>query len=272
MKPPSRKSMLIVLASVLLAGALSQHPYLEWRVALIGLKLAGDSGQVRLELVQEGEPCPALWVTPLGKIWGRLADEPLLEALFHEQSVARIYQNEYVGISHGDVVLDVGGHLGTFTLSALASGASLVVAFEPEPTNIVCYRRSFAEGIRAGRVILIEAAAWHEPATLKFTPPPVINTGLGKVDEASKLLVDAIAIDSVVESLDLDRLDFIKMDIEGSERHALAGAREAVAHFKPRMALSIYHLEGDSEEVTRLALEAHPEYAVVQENGFAYFW
>ena len=277
-----RTAVILLLAILLLGAALGMHPYARWRIALISLKIGGRSGlswsqvfsglkgdrgewlgttriflgvrglvsgRVRLEFVQEGGACRALWDTPQGRIWGRATDGPVLEAQFHEQSVAKIYQNDYVDVSPGDVVFDIGSHLGTFTRSALSSGASLVVAFEPEPTNIACFKRSFEEEIRARRMILIEAAAWDEPGTLTFATPPIVNTATGKVDEAGELLVEAVTIDSVVERLHLDRLDFIKMDIEGAEQRALAGARGLLTRFKPRMALSIYHKPEDSEQI-----------------------
>ena len=258
MKLLKQRPVVILFAILLLSAALGMHPYAHWRIALIGLKIGGQSGfswsevfsglkgdpgewlgttriflgvrglvsgRVKLGFVQEGGLCPAFWNTPQGGISGRVTDGPVLEAQLHEQSVAKIYQNGYVGVSPGDVVLDIGSHLGTFTRSALSSGASLVVAFEPEPTNIACFKRSFEDEIVARRVILIEAAAWDEPGTLTFASPPILNTATGKVDEAGELLVEAVTIDSVAERLHFDRLDFIKMDIEGAEQRALAGAR-----------------------------------------------
>ena len=61
----------------------------------------------------------------------------------------------------GDVVIDVGADLGTFTRIALQRGARLVIAVEPDPVNAACFLRAFAKEIADGRVRLVEAAAWH---------------------------------------------------------------------------------------------------------------
>ena len=99
-----------------------------------------------------------LWDTPIGGIWGRSTDETLLRYLLGEQRNRGVYLNDFVNVADGDVVFDVGSHLGTFTRAALDRGARVVVAFEPEPTNIACFEKTFARDLAEGRVILVEAA------------------------------------------------------------------------------------------------------------------
>lgn len=49
------------------------------------------------------------------------------------------------------------------------------------------------------------------------------------------------AIDQTVESLGLDKCDFIKMDIEGAELDALKGAEKTIRKFRPKLAICSYH-------------------------------
>jgi len=49
----------------------------------------------------------------------------------------------------------------------------------------------------------------------------------------------------MVQELGLSKVDFIKMDIEGSERRALLGARQTIQRYHPRMAICVYHLPDD---------------------------
>ena len=73
-------------------------------------------------------------------------------------------------------------------------------------------------------------------------------------------------------SIGLDRVDFIKMDIEGAERHAVAGARQTIARFAPRMALSVYHRPDDPEVIRELVLSARPTYQMKDAEAYMYFY
>jgi len=48
-----------------------------------------------------------------------------------------------------------------------------------------------------------------------------------------------------VAELKLDRVDYIKMDIEGAEARALAGSRDTIAAYHPRLSIAAEHIPGD---------------------------
>jgi hypothetical protein len=67
-------------------------------------------------------------------------------------------------------------------------------------------------------------------------------------------------IDTLVSELKLPRVDFIKMDIEGAEQEALRGARQTLARYRPRLAISAYHKREDPLEIPALVRSARPDY------------
>jgi FkbM family methyltransferase len=218
-------------------------------------------------------PCPVLWQTPLGRFWGTERDGRELDLLTLEQAVGDIYEQREVTVHDSDLVIDVGAHLGTFTRIALRRGAREVVAVEPDPVNAVCFARTFASEIADRRVRLVQAAAWHSPGSLEFEVGTASQTGHIAASPAGRTVtVRAMTLDGLVDELRLGRVDFIKMDIEGAERHALTGARRLLAAHKPRLAICIYHAPDDPVVVPRAVLDANNTYQTFTRHGFqAYF-
>ena len=301
-----RRALLLALTILLFVGAgavfavrhtasLRTRYELDTRLWFLQLKLRGDVPQVSwnealrrvgpgwtkrerfdvARVVDRGAaPCPAYWETPLGRFWGSDRDGRELDLLTLEQAAGDIYEQRQVSVRANDVVVDVGAHLGTFTRIALARGARRVIAVEPDPVNAACFARTFAPEIADGRVTLVVAAAWHSPGSLTFELGNSTQTGhVTDSESARAVAVRAVTLDEVVQELKLDRVDFIKMDIEGAERHALAGARTLLAAHKPRLAICIYHAPDDPEAVPRAVFAANDSYETFTRDGFqAYFY
>jgi hypothetical protein len=67
-------------------------------------------------------------------------------------------------------------------------------------------------------------------------------------------------IDKMVSELKLDRVDFVKMDIEGAEPNALRGGRGTLAKYHPRLAMSVYHEPDHPVVVPQIIREAWSGY------------
>jgi FkbM family methyltransferase len=230
------------------------------------------SGKVRPKQRLDDSPFPYIYDTPLGDFRGRLQDGWLIEILLREQMEECIYDHPAVRIRSGDVVLDCGGHIGTFARFALERGARQVVSIEPDKSNAACYRMNLEQEIGAGRAVVVEAGLWDQPGSLRFTPDEKGNSGSGLVSQAGKLEIRTATIDSVVEELGLDRVDFIKMDIEGAERRALAGGAAVLGRWAPRMAICTYHGEGDAQAIREVVRSARPTYQSTARDSQTYFY
>ena len=212
-------------------------------------------------------PSCVRWRTPLGEFLGPESAEDSLELQIREQLIDRVYLNRWIDIGPGDVVLDVGSHLGTFARAALDRGAETVVAIEPNPSNLACLRRTFASEIAAGRVHLVPAAAWREAGFLTFAG----DGSTGRISYEGSLEVEARTLDSIVEELRLDRVDLIKMDIEGAELDALYGAEKIIASNTPKMSIAVYHQPNHREDVPSWVREVTDAYRLRLTSDFAYF-
>ncbi|MBI4905612.1 MAG: FkbM family methyltransferase [Acidobacteria bacterium] len=199
-----------------------------------------------------------LYDTPDGKYWIPKGSKWVLPFNLAEQA-RDIYGWDGHGVKAGDVVLDCGANVGVYTRAALKAGAKLVVAIEPAPENVETLRRNFAEEIAAGRVIVYPKGVWDKDDFLEMHIDPsnsaadsfVINKeGWGKVEK-----VPLTTIDKLVAELKIDKVTFIKMDIEGAEPNALHGAMATLKKDHPRMALSAYHQPDHPVTIPRIVLQ-----------------
>jgi FkbM family methyltransferase len=202
-----------------------------------------------------------LWDTPKGRIWTSKGDK-ILPFLLAEQEM-RIYGVGDRAVHPGDVVLDCGANIGMFTKTALASGASLVVAIEPAPDTLECLRRNFAQEISQRRVIVYPKGVWDHDDFLNLAVDEH-NAGSNSVvldlDRPKSVRVPLTTIDEMVAELKLERVDFIKMDIEGAEKPALKGARVTLNRFRPRMSISAEHLPDDAQAIPAVVKSLQPSY------------
>jgi FkbM family methyltransferase len=152
-------------------------------------------------------------------------------------------------LRRGDIVLDCGAHVGTYTSRALELGAAKVVAIEPDPLNLECLRRNFGAEIAAGRVVVYPKGVWSSETTLEFRESDD-NSGMNSAvlpRDGAVIRIPVTTIDRLVRELNLARVDFIKMDIEGAEREALKGAAATLRSFHPRLALDSNHRSDDMQ-------------------------
>ncbi|MGD0096250.1 MAG: FkbM family methyltransferase [Terracidiphilus sp.] len=191
--------------------------------------------------------------TPLGPIYWDSRNRPFLGLLVLEQ-LCEPYENGSVGIHNGDIVLDLGAHVGTFTRFALRRGAARVIAVEAEPTHAELLRQTFAKEIKEGVVTVVASAVWRNEDGVHFH-----SDGVGsKISDSGSLCVPTITVDKIVTQLGLERVDFIKADIEGAERHAIVGAAKTIERFAPRMAFCIYHFVDDPRVIPETVMSIRP--------------
>ena len=71
-------------------------------------------------------------------------------------------------------------------------------------------------------------------------------------------------LDDFIKEKGLKKVDFIKIDVEGSERYLLEGAEKTIKRFKPKIAVCTYHLKDDPEVIERILRTFVPEYKVIK--------
>lgn len=161
----------------------------------------------------------------------------------NEIMTEKAYESLTVKIEPGDIVLDGGAYLGIFTYYALECGARKVIAFEPHKRKFNLLQEAIKENGLVKQVKLYNKALWSVSNLYKrflvYNRSPMVSK-LSDPDEKHTYKIVTTAID------DLDfRLDFIKLDVEGAELAAIAGARNVLQFCRPKLAVCLYHKKDD---------------------------
>jgi len=159
----------------------------------------------------------------------------------------------------GDIVVDVGAYIGTYTLMAAmkVGKKGLVIAIEPDLENF----RSLLLNIylnNVRNVIPIRAAVADVDGNITFfVSKEKTGSSVIRIPEEikSKITVPAVKLDTIVSKLALPRIDWLKIDVEGAEALVLKGTSKTL------------------EVTRRLIIEVWPEnrkeiYGILRQQGF----
>lgn len=160
-----------------------------------------------------------------------------------------------VEVRAGDVVIDAGACFGdTAVYFAKTAGKDgRVYAFDPLPAHQAVIGLNVAQNEVEDRVIAVPLAVSDRTAVT--APQEAVGQQRSLLAQPGFSLRSAAtdipmtSIDDFVREHDVRRVDFIKMDIEGSELAALIGAQKVIGQFRPRLAISLYHRPGDFFEI-----------------------
>lgn len=146
---------------------------------------------------------------------------------------------DLIALRPDEVFVDCGAFDGDTLRQFLAASHGTFakyIAYEPDPGNFVKLAEVVAGQPAAvrERIEMTRAATAMKDGTVRFSSGAGPSSHIGEGD----LEVDAVALDS---HLGADRPTFIKMDIEGAEPEAIAGAARNIRDHAPILAISCYH-------------------------------
>jgi FkbM family methyltransferase len=132
----------------------------------------------------------------------------------------------------GDTIVDVGAGTGWETLlfSRSVGMSGRVISIEAHPRVFRCLSKMRAEN-RLENVTLVQAAVADQEGEVQLSDSPEHEAN-SIIGVASGIRVACTTLDYIFRSLELSRVDFLKMNIEGAERLALSGMGEMVRKTK----------------------------------------
>jgi len=184
--------------------------------------------------------------------------------VFHENS--HRFDTNGTALLENDVVVDIGCCEGYFAMLAIEHGASKVYCFEPGRSTGNCLKQTFNREIGIGQVDILPMLLGDSSGYYNFQEDPVDPTTgsllpeTGDARHEDSYQVEMTTLDLFCTSRHLEKLDYIKMDVEGAEPQVISGAKETIHRFAPRMAIAVYHSPVHAQQLQAMIAGINPNY------------
>jgi FkbM family methyltransferase len=189
--------------------------------------------------------------------WHDVKNFDLMPIYFNSMSEPTKTINAYVElseISEGSVVIDLGAYsaLTSIIFDQRVGQTGLVVAIEADRENyLTCVKNSsLYEKITKKKIHLVNAAIWRDTNGIIFSSEGTMGSSVVDIignDRAENIFVNTVTLMSLANDFKLERVDFIKCDIEGAESVAL-NAPDFFNKYKPRIVIECHIVDGVSTE------------------------
>lgn len=142
---------------------------------------------------------------------------PIVCEIFYD----KVYERDYVKVSNGDVVVDIGANYGVFSLYAQQFNPSKVYAVEPikstfkcmsknlEEYGVVCVNKAISntDGFEVFAITDVNGNNFSIKNSEGYHPSQMIN----------EEIVETVDINTFINDYNIEKIDFLKVDCEGGE-------------------------------------------------------
>lgn len=159
-------------------------------------------------------------------------------------------------LSYGDIVIDIGGCEGYFSHKCL-NIAQKIYIFEPVPRFAEALRKTFFRETENNKVNILKIALSDQSGLSNFYISKSCPSG-GTLEELSNqksennfssIKVRKDTLDKFSDKYNIDKIDLVKIDVEGSELAVLHGMKNIIKYKKPKMLICTYHYPSQFREV-----------------------
>jgi len=161
------------------------------------------------------------------------------------------------------VVFDVGANLGYFSMIAgrLVGEGGRIICVEPDPRVVEVLRKNVGvNGLKHATVV--QAAAYNSSGEVSLGCAPATSwSGIYYERPMKRITVRALTLDSLCARLGLDRVDFVKIDVEGAESVVIKGMSEILVRYRPQILLELHGNYSGSQ--------VHPAVELLRESQYA---
>jgi FkbM family methyltransferase len=168
-----------------------------------------------------------------------------------------IYKMKYVYPEKGDFIFDIGAYVGdTAAFFAHYIGENgKIYSFEPIKANYDKLKENIVENSLENIVIPINSGCGKKTELMGAISVTDGAPWSFLTEENGSESVNVMAIDDFITSNNIEKVDYIKMDVEGYERDVILGAKQSIKKYRPKMAICLYHKTEDLFDLPLLVKE-----------------
>ncbi|GAB6039353.1 hypothetical protein JCM17961_00260 [Endothiovibrio diazotrophicus] len=172
---------------------------------------------------------------------------------------AELYEMEFIRAKEGDVVFDAGAYRGDTAVyfADLVGPSGRVHAFEPTSESYAMLRRTIDRNGLSERVTAVNSAVGEYDGEVAMAAS-ISGAPWAFAASSGDSVAAVTTLDSYCRREGVERVDFIKLDVEGFEECVLRGARETIEKHRPVLAVSLYHSSKDILELPKLVRDLGP--------------
>jgi FkbM family methyltransferase len=168
---------------------------------------------------------------------------PIFEIFLNEE-----YKNKDVEVNEDDIVLDIGGNIGIFTLYSLYKRAKEVHVFEPGKKQYNAIIDNLSDTFK--NLKINNVAVSKQTGIISFYENDASTTSSTVFNNNSKTFpVPSITIEDYFKKQNLNKIDFLKIDCEGGEYEIIENISETFLKKKINKICLEYHIFNTSDNI-----------------------
>ena len=185
--------------------------------------------------------------------------------------------NKYYKINDDDIIIDVGAHIGLYTLKASKRvKKGIVIAIEPSPNNYKLLNLNVKLNKLKNVITLNVALGDFVGRASLFLTKTTVGDFISKLHPNKKISrqiyglvpVQVEKLDNIVQNLGLKKVNFVKIDAEGAELSILKGSIKTILTMKPSFAICCEHYKNEIDEIERFLVSY--DYLIIKDGNMVF--
>ena len=187
-------------------------------------------------------------------ITSSIKDQNIKKSLeYFRKHTDKVHYDKYIKLKQGDIIINGGSSFGRESdyFSKMVGDHGMVFDFDP---NI-----DISNNLENQPITKIPKVLWDKTTEISFRMDGSRSRVVDN-NEKDSTTFPSTTIDDFIITNSLNRLDFIKLDVEGGEQNVLRGGIKSIKKFRPGLAISIYHKLEDFFQIPLLINDLVTDY------------